>query len=176
MNHPDEYKIAFTGLIQGEHQFRFEVGDAFFAEEEDAEILGAKVDVEVTLLREERMMDLHFGIRGRVKVDCDRCNEPMEVELEGTERLIIKLGERYYEESEDVQIIPESAHQVDLAPFLYEYIHLLLPARRVHPDDGQEGNRCNPDVLKKLEELHVHPAGDPRWDALKQLKEKDKDN
>ncbi len=175
MNHPDPYKIAFAGLSQGTHDFRFEIGDSFFAEVEDAEIQGGDVAVEVTLMKEERMMDLHFAIRGEVKVPCDRCNELMEVAVEGSERLILKLGDRYYEESEDVQVIPESAHQVDLGPFLYEYIHLLMPIRRVHPEDEDGRSQCDPEVLHKLGELSGHTAGDPRWEALKVLKNRDKE-
>jgi uncharacterized metal-binding protein YceD (DUF177 family) len=69
-----------------------------------------------------------------------------------------------------VQVIPDTAHEIDLAPFLYEYIHLLLPVRRVHPDERNGQSGCNPEVLKKLEELAPHPHLDPRWETLNRLK------
>lgn len=170
MNRQDDYKIPFTGLKPGSHSFTFEVGDRFFEQIHDAEITAGKVTVEVTLVKEERMMDLHLEISGAVRVSCDRCNEPVEIAVKGPERLIVKLGDRYEEESEDVQVIPDTQHEIDLAPFLYEYIHLLLPVKKVHPDDRNGKSGCNPEVLKKLEELAPHPHQDPRWEALNRLK------
>ncbi len=144
----------------------------FFEQVEDTEIQGGSVSVAVVMAREERMLDLHFTIAGKVTVLCDRCNEPVEVEVNGKERLIVKLGDRYFEESEDVQVIPDTAHQVELSPFIYEYIHLLMPVRRVHPDDEQGNSRCNPEVIKKLNELGERHMQDPRWEVLTQLKKK----
>jgi uncharacterized protein len=174
VNHPDQYQIAFSGLNPGTHTFDFQVGDKFFEQVEDADIAGGKVSVRVTMAREERMMDLHLEIGGMVKVPCDRCNELMDVEVSGNERLIVKLGDHYYEESEDVQVIPDTAHQFDLSPFLYEYIHLLLPIRRVHAEDEKGNSQCDPLILKKLKELSEHHMQDPRWEALGQLKNKNR--
>jgi uncharacterized metal-binding protein YceD (DUF177 family) len=168
----DQYQIAFTGLASGMHEFDFLIGDKFFEQVEDAEITAGEVAVKVTMAREERMMDLHLKIEGTVKVSCDRCNEPVDVEVAGNERLIVKLGSHYHEESEDVQVIPDTSHHFDLGPFLYEYIHLLLPIRRVHPEDENGNSQCNPEVLKKLKELSERHMQDPRWEALNQLKKK----
>ena len=174
VNHPDQYQIAFSGLSPGTHKFDFKIGNKFFEQVEDAEITGGNVSVMITMAKEERLMDLHLEIIGKVRVPCDRCNEMMDVEVNGSERLIIKLGDHYYEESEDVQVIPDTAHQFDLSPFIYEYIHLLLPIRRVHPDDEKGKSQCDPEILKKLKELNEHHIQDPRWEALNQLKNKNK--
>ena len=172
VNHPDQYQIAFSGLNSGTHQFEFQIGNAFFEQVKDSEIMGGEVSVVITMVKEERMMDLHLAINGKVIVTCDRCIEPLEMEVEGNERLIVKLGDHYFEESEDVQVIPDTAHQFDLGPFMYEYIHLLLPIRRVHPEDGKGNNHCDPEILGKLKELSERHIPDPRWEALKQLKNK----
>jgi len=174
VNYPDQYQIAFSGLTSGTHLFDFKVGDKFFELVRDTEIMGGRVMVAVTMVKEERMMDLHLAINGKVKVRCDRCNEPLEIGVEGNERLILKLGDRYEEVSEDVQVIPESAHQFDLGPFLYEYIHLLLPVRRIHPEDENGNSLCDPVIIKKLKELSENHAPDPRWEALNELKKKSK--
>jgi uncharacterized metal-binding protein YceD (DUF177 family) len=173
VNQADQYQIAFSGLNPGMHQFDFQIGDTFFELVDDAEITGGDVTVNVMMAREERMMDLHLEISGKVRVACDRCNELIEVDVNGSERLIIKLGDHYYEESEDVQVIPDTAHQFDLSPFLYEYIHLLLPIRRVHPEDKKGNSQCNPDVILKLKELSERHIQDPRWEVLNQLKKKE---
>jgi uncharacterized metal-binding protein YceD (DUF177 family) len=61
-----------------------------------------------------------------------------------------------------------------MSPFLYEYIHLLLPIRRVHPEDDQGNSRCDPEIIRKLKELSESHMPDPRWEALNQLKKKNK--
>lgn len=170
VNHTDQYQIAFSGLTSGTHKFDFQIGDSFFEQVHDTEISGGTVRVIVTMAKEERMMDLHLEISGKVRVHCDRCNELTDVEVNGNERLILKLGDHYFEESEDVQVIPETAHQFDLGPFLYEYIHLLLPVRKIHPDDDHGNSGCDPEIIKKLKELSESHAPDPRWEALNQLK------
>jgi uncharacterized metal-binding protein YceD (DUF177 family) len=172
LNHADQYQIAFSGLHPGTHTFDFQIGDTFFEQVKDAEITGGDVSVIVTMVKEERMMDLHLAISGKVSVACDRCNELMDVEVNGHERLIVKLGDHYYEESEDVQVIPDTSHQFDLSPFLYEYIHLLLPIRRVHPEDESGKSECDPEIIKKLKELSERHIQDPRWEVLNQLKKK----
>jgi uncharacterized metal-binding protein YceD (DUF177 family) len=169
VDYPATYTIAFNGLKPGTHNFDFQVGLKFFEQVEDDEIKDGNVAIAVTMVKEERMMDFHFSISGSVVVSCDRCTDPVEVEVQGEERLIVKLGEKYMEESEDVQIIPESSHQVDLSSFIYEYIHLLLPARRIHPDDDAGNSLCNPEVIQKLKELSERHEPDPRWEALKKL-------
>jgi uncharacterized metal-binding protein YceD (DUF177 family) len=174
VNNPDQYQIAFSGLNSGTHQFDFIIGNSFFEQVKDTEITGGSVSVVITMAKDERMMDLHLAIEGKVSVACDRCNEQMEMDVKGNERLIIKLGDRYYEESDDVQVIPDTAHQFDMSPFLYEYIHLLLPIRRVHPEDDQGNSRCDPEIIRKLKELSESHMPDPRWEALNQLKKKNK--
>jgi len=171
VNKADQYQVAFSGLNPGSHIFDFEIGDAFFEDIQDAEISGGAVAVQVVMVKEERMMDLHLTISGVVKVPCDRCNELMDLAISGNERLIVKLGEDFFEESEDIQVIPETSHQFDLAPFLYEYIHLLMPVRRVHPEEGEGENHCDPEVIKRLSELSEHHNPDPRWEVLNRLKE-----
>jgi uncharacterized protein len=172
VNSQDKYCIPFKGLKPGVHPFDFEVGDTFFDLFPESQIHKGAVSVHVKFEKEERMLVLNFTLEGIAVVPCDRCNEPMQVKISGTERLIMKFGEEYQEQSDEVLIIPEMSHQVDLAPFIYEYIHLLLPMRKVHGEDAAEGSTCDPEVIKKLEELNRKASTDPRWEALSKLKEK----
>lgn len=170
---PDQYRIVFSGLKAGAHRFDFHVDQAFFENNGDDLITDGDLEVAVNLVKEERMMDIRFSFSGFVIVACDRCNEPVSIKIAGDERLIVKLGEQYLEESEDVQIIPETDHHFDISPFLYEYIHLMLPMKKVHPDDENGDSTCNPDVLKKLQELSPDHTPDPRWEVLRKLKKED---
>jgi uncharacterized protein len=168
----EQFVIPFGGLKPGHHQFDFDIDGAFFEKFESSEIHDGKIRISVDLEKEERMMVLNFTISGNVTMPCDRCNVPFDLPVSGHEMLILKLGDHFEEESETVVLIPEAERKINISNYIYEYTHLLLPARRVHPDDENGNSSCDPEVLKKLESFSAGPVPDGRWDALKQLKTK----
>jgi uncharacterized protein len=156
----------------GMHHIDLEAGPEFFEAFEGSQIKNGLVRVFLDLEKQERMLVLAFRFQGQVETPCDRCNEPLECPVEGNARLIVKFGAAYEEQSDEIQIIPETSTRLDVSPFVYEYIQLLLPARRVHPDNERGESTCSRAVLKKLEELSSTDREDPRWDVLKKLKDR----
>ena len=169
MNRLKEYHIQFVALELGNHRFEFEANDAFFEHFEFSQIQHGKVKVTVELEKMERMMVFNINLHGKVLVTCDRCTNEFYYELSDNQKLIVKLGNEYMEESEDVVVIPDSEYKFDLSPYVYEFIHLALPARLLHPDDEDGNSTCDPDMLKRLQKLAPTEAIDPRWEALKNL-------
>ena len=86
--------------------------------------------------------------------------------------MIVKFGEKTYEETDEILIIPETDHQIDLSHYVYEYINLLLPVKRIHQEDKNGNSTCNPEVIKKLKDLENQNSTDLRWNELKKLKKK----
>jgi uncharacterized metal-binding protein YceD (DUF177 family) len=155
VNRLKEYSIPFVGLEPGNHQFEFEVNDSFFEHFEFSQIQHAQIHVTVVLEKMERMMVFTIGIKGEALVTCDRCTGEFNFPVSDTQRLIVKLGAEY---------------KFDLSTYIYEFIHLALPVRLLHPDDDNGNSTCDPDMLRILETLA--PAADtfdPRWEALKRL-------
>lgn len=172
MNYMKQFMISFSGLSLGKHDYEFEVGDAFFESLEFSEIRKGNVHVDMTLEKTTVMLLLNFSIKGEVTVTCDRCADEFEMPVSGENRLIVKFGSVPMEETEDIIVIPEGEHEIDVSQFIYEYIILALPLQRIHPDDEEGNSLCDPEVLKKLEEISVRQQSeetDPRWDALKGL-------
>jgi uncharacterized metal-binding protein YceD (DUF177 family) len=165
----DQFVIPFSGLKAGNYQFDFDIEDKFFEYFDQSEISQASIRVVVLMERQLRMLVFHFAISGTVKVPCDRCTVEFDLPIEGEEQLIVKFGEERGEESEDIFIITEKEHSIDLSPFLYDYINLLVPFRRVHGEDENGKSLCDPDVTKYITEEEPEQT-DPRWDALKRLK------
>jgi uncharacterized metal-binding protein YceD (DUF177 family) len=167
-----EFEIPFLGLKEGIHEYAFDLGAEFFESFEYSEVKQGKVHVDVSMERHERMLVFNFSIRGIVELPCDRCLAPMELKIEGDERLIVKFGQEWMEESEEVMIMPETESRIDISSFIYEYIMLMLPYKRVHPDPEESGeDLCDQDVVEKLEQ-HKESVIDPRWAALEALKNK----
>jgi uncharacterized metal-binding protein YceD (DUF177 family) len=171
MNYMKEFLISFSGLSLGKHEYEFEIKDKFFESLEYSELKKGSVHVDMTLEKHSVMLVLNFSFKGEVTVMCDRCADDFEIPVEGENKLIIKFGPEPGEESEDIIVIGEGEHEIDVSQFIYEYIILALPLQRVHGDDAEGVSLCDPEVLKKLAEISVkHETGtDPRWDALKGL-------
>jgi uncharacterized metal-binding protein YceD (DUF177 family) len=165
-----EFEIPFLGLKEGVHDYAFDIDAAFFESFEYSEVKQGDVHVDVSLERQERMLIFNFSINGAVELPCDRCLAPMQLEVKGDERLIVKYGQEWGEESEEVIIMPETESRIDISGFIYEYIMLMLPFKRVHPEDSDE-RMCDVSMLEKLDQ-HSDTGSDPRWDALKDLKDK----
>jgi len=172
VNYLDQFLIPVIGIKLGTSFYDFKIDDTFFDQFEYSEIKIGNVDVHVVMEKEEKLMHFHFTLRGSVRVPCDRCYEPIDQEISGEEDLIVKFGADFHEESETVQIIPEGENQFNVSQFLYEYVHLLLPIRRVHPEDENGVSACDPEVIKRIEELEKPSEPDPRWEILNKLKTK----
>lgn len=170
LNYFREFLLPIGGLPVGTQPYSFDIGREFFALTEASEIIDGQVKVALELSKQEGMIALNFVIAGEVIVACDRCLDDCAQHIEGEYKLILKYGDHFEEESDEVLIIPLEQHQFDISRLLYEYIVLLMPMKRVHPDDAQGHPTCNKEVLKRLEEHRAPAEPDPRWEVLKQIK------
>lgn len=162
-----EFIIPFAGLKEGTHDYAFEIDETFFESFEYSEVSRGKVHAGVSMERQERMLIFNFDMRGELEVPCDRCLAPLAIPVKGSERLIVKFGQEWMEESDEILIIPDTESRIDISSFIYEYLMLLMPLRRVHPEG--EG-MCDPAVTEKLRQYSSGET-DPRWDALKKIRQ-----
>jgi uncharacterized metal-binding protein YceD (DUF177 family) len=92
--------------------------------------------------------------------------------IEFATKLFVKFGETNEEQTDEIIVLSFSEHEFDLKQYLYEYILLSLPYRKVHPNDKKGKSLCNKEMLKKLNEYVIRGDDqtiDPRWDNLKNL-------
>ena len=168
-----EFTIKFVGLKAGGHYFEYEIEKSFFEHFEYNEFNDADVKAEVSLTKKPTLLELNFKASGTVNVNCDLTNEPFDQEISNAFDLVVKFGDEYNDENEEILIIPHSEYEINIAQYLYELIALSVPPKRVHP--GVIDGTLKSEILEKLEELQ--PKGDtnsneetdPRWDSLKKL-------
>ena len=138
---------------------------------QESEIIGGNVDVIVTVKKASFSYELAFNIKGEVVVLCDRCLDSLKVVLDVTPFLVVKMGESYQEVNEELVVIPEKEGVINIAWYLYEYMVLALPMQRVH-----KKGKCNKDMEQTLASYSLlkdkakQEDIDPRWEALKKLK------
>ncbi|HFB61802.1 MAG TPA: DUF177 domain-containing protein [Bacteroidetes bacterium] len=161
--------IPVKGLGLGNHHYDFVVDDAFFEQYPEAELHHGKLNLMLDIEKESRLITMQFHFDGSLHLACDRCLEVYEQPLQGDFRLIVKYGEKEEEISEELMTIPFDTSWFDVAPYVYEFIRLMIPIKRVHPDDENGNPACNAAMLEKLE-VYGEQQPDPRWNALKELK------
>ena len=170
-----EYVIQFVGLSIGTHLFDYTITDKFFENLDYSEIKQGNLQIKLALLKQSNMMVLQFEIKGKVKAICDRCTEQFDLPIEGSYKLIVKVGGNDTgNENDDIITIAANEHELDLSQCLYEYITLSVPIKRIHPDNSKGQTTCNKKILKELNDYLIeneekHPS-DPRWDELRKIK------
>ena len=188
-----EFIIPFIGLKVGFHDFNFEIHDAFFEEVEYSIIHKGNVTVSLTLEKKETMLIGEFQIGGTVSASCDRCNDPLDVPVKGTFRLVFKFDNETSDDESLIVLHPD-AYELDVRDNIYELITVSLPARLTHPM-----GECNEEMIELLKKYSGQPESveedfdddddwddedweedddddgddddpvDPRWSALKNL-------
>ncbi|WP_079736608.1 YceD family protein [Salegentibacter salegens] len=169
------YTIPFVGLKLGKHQFEYEIDNEFFEHFEYDDLNSANVKIDLLLEKKTTMMELTFEASGAVNVNCDITNEPYNQPIDGSLFLVVKFGDEFNDENEDLLVLPHGEFEVNIQQYIYELIVLSIPLKRVHP--GVEDGTLESDVLDKLEELSINNNEnkndedeiDPRWDKLKNL-------
>ncbi|APG60765.1 YceD family protein [Christiangramia salexigens] len=169
-----EFTIPFKGLKLGKHQFEYELDNKFFAHFEYDEFNSADVKIDLLFEKKSTMMELTFKAAGSVNVNCDLTNEPYDQPIDSELFLVIKFGDEFNNEDEDLLILPHGEYEVNIQQYIYELVVLSVPLKRIHP--GVEDGTLESEVLDKLEELSLKNQKkkneddiDPRWDKLKNL-------
>ncbi|MBB4034550.1 uncharacterized metal-binding protein YceD (DUF177 family) [Dysgonomonas hofstadii] len=180
------YNIPLRGLSEGKHEFLYDLDNKFFALIDDgsADVKRGNLKVVVSLKKTSVTFELNFDIKGMVHVPCDRCLDDITMDVDTQNKLIVKFGKEYSEESDEIVIIPEADGEINIAWFLYEFIALSLPTKKVHPP-----GTCNKMMSSKLNKHRAKSSddddsdddyddveteddsslSDSRWDGLKDV-------
>jgi uncharacterized metal-binding protein YceD (DUF177 family) len=169
-----EYIIQFGGLPVGIHEFEFDITGAFFKNIENSEISEADIKVDATLTKQNNLLQMHFSIGGTVGIDCDRCLKGFGFPIEAEEDLVIKHG-RPEESTDEILVIPEGQDEFDVSHYIYEYIMLALPARRVPCEIDSQQYPCDQETLARLNQLARETEAketkdNPLWEELNKIK------
>ena len=128
--------IDLSRLPIGTHSFDIQLNDDFFASLEKSEILRGEVVGKVTLNLREEDYQLNIAVHGTVFVVCDRCLDPMPLEIDDEQEI-------FSEDEEDEEIVhrKSSNRTLDLSWLTYEIVSVNIPLVHCHPEGG-----CNPQM------------------------------
>jgi len=158
------------------------VDESFFNLDEQIEVRRADVDVTLEVTRKsENTFRLEISCKGTVTIPCDRCLDDLDLPVDLDYRLNVEqMGTELDDSNDELLIVPAEWRELDTAPLVRDTVLLALPMTRCHENEDD----CNPEMLNVLDSHRVEavPDGDdqpqsettgtdPRWEALKKLKE-----
>ncbi|HRD58127.1 MAG TPA: DUF177 domain-containing protein [Ferruginibacter sp.] len=172
------FEIAFVGLKPGLHEFGYELDDKFFAEKGVTDVSNIKANVKLVLEKNTGFMRLTFEVGGNADVNCDRCGNPLTMDLWDEFRMLVKLVDtpdemNEQEEDPDVFYISRTESHLDVSDWLYEFVLLSVPMQRMCGEDEKGNSKCNKEVLEKLKQMEARNAennSNNLWKGLDKFK------
>lgn len=187
------FKLPLKGLGVGTHDFEYHLDKQFFVNMESSDVRDADLNVRLVVKYNGDFYDLDFMIEGDVTLICDRCLDDLHFPISTSYHIVVKYGEDYNDDSDEVLEIPYSDSTLNVAYMLYDTVELAIPIKHVHPLG--KCNRQMSALLKKhratandedaelenelIDEMDSMPDStdetptDPRWDALRKLSDDD---
>jgi uncharacterized metal-binding protein YceD (DUF177 family) len=169
-----EYIINFGNLKLGKHEFEFDIDEKFFSEFEYSLVKSGQLKVILTLEKQtETFFTLYFDLNGFIDLECDRCLDTFQFPVSSHHRILVKLDAKESGSNDELVFLGPEDYQIDVSPYIYEFINLSLPLRRVCEEVGK---KCNPEMLAYLHKVNdkkedEDEIADPRWKALKNIKD-----
>lgn len=184
------YKLPLKSLSVGQHKFEYHLDKQFFVNMESADVHDADLNVALTVDYNGDFYVLDFDIKGEVVLICDRCLDDLHFPIEAQYHIVVKYGEEYNDDSDEVLEIPESDNYLNVAYMIYDTVVLAIPIKHVHPlgkcnkqmsamlkkhratvsgEDAELENALIDEIDNIDAQSDIDAPSDPRWDALKKL-------
>lgn len=171
----NKYVIQFGGLPVGSHIFEMEITDKFFAGLENSEIQKADIRAEIEVVKQNNVLTLNFHLEGSVDVPCDRCGVERPLPIDIRETVVVKHGNPE-ESTDEIVVLSHGETEVDVSHYLYEFVVLALPIKRV-PCEEDDSIECDFEALEKLNAIETEEEKEDRsedvnpvWEKLKNIK------
>lgn len=184
MNTLEKYDIPFVGLKLGLHIFTYQVDGELLSLVEESPISECDIAVQLEFVKRESVFELGFNLSGTVDSDCDRCNDTLKLSIEDRFKVLIKFKSPRFNQNEnddpDIIFIERNETHLNVGNLIYEFLILSMPMYKIHEEDENGNSTCNPAIMQWLEgdieednnEEAENEISDPRWEALRKLKEK----
>ena len=185
------FKLPLKTLGQGTHSFEYHLDKQFFVNMENSDIRGADLGVALNVVYNGEYYTLDFHISGELTLICDRCLDDLQFPIDTNYHIVVKYGEDYNDDSDEVLEIPYTDASLNVAYMIYDTVVLTIPIKHVHPlgkcnrqmsailkkhraTDGDEDADLENDLIDEIDNIDAaepaaEPATDPRWDALRHL-------
>jgi uncharacterized metal-binding protein YceD (DUF177 family) len=175
------YSINIVGLSNKQHHFQYEFGSEFFREYGSDLVSEGSFGVDLLLDKHETFLEAEFKIKGTARLICDRSLEPFDYPIESTRKIVFKYGDKDEEVTDEIIIIHRETATLELGQYIYEFIALAIPLKKLHPkfrdEDQDEDDLSTGKIVYSSDPEEDNGKNgddgediDPRWNILKKLK------
>jgi len=165
------FSIDIAGLGNKVHDFEFEINQSFFDHYGKELVESGSLHAKVHLDKRETMIEARFNINGTIQLICDRSLDPYEQVINVEKMMVFKYGHQEMELSDEIVLITRETAQLDLGQYIYEFVALEVPIKKLHPRFEKEESNTEDGLIYSSENKEEEEnTTDPRWDALKKLK------
>lgn len=169
--------VNIISLSQKVHHFDFLLKDDFFVARNNQLFSKGDFKAAVTFDKHETFIEALFNIDGSAELICDRSLEVFDFPINLREKIIFKYGEEEGELSEEIVVITRDRVNIDVGQYLFEFITLAIPMKRLHPRFLEEGDDEDEESEGRMvytsgssdEETDPEEPMDPRWEQLKKV-------
>jgi uncharacterized protein len=181
----EEFDIQFVGLQNECYTFEYYLNSSFLRNFEYApldECNDCDLHVKLLFTKKTNLFTLDFFIDGTVNLNCDRCLVAADLPVNTKFQVFVKTVGIVPERADrdlDIVYISTDDTGLNVAQLIYEFVVLSLPVKRIPCITLKDKTLCDQVVLGKWQQLNVAEESskatktpDPRWDALKDLKNK----
>ncbi|GAB3797757.1 DUF177 domain-containing protein [Spirosoma humi] len=178
MNTLRAYDINIVGLDNKRYEYDFTSDSSFFAALDQELIKTGNVETHVVLEKSETMIRLDFHIVGTVEQTCDRSLDEYDEPVDTRQTMLLKFGDHNEELSDEIELIERNTATINVARYIFEFLSLSLPMKRLHPRFRDEDDQDDEQEVKLIysssdeandDEANGQPEIDPRWAALRKL-------
>ena len=184
MKELQKYDLDIYKISDKQHVYSFESDDSFFSLFEQGLLNKGQFQTRLILDKSPTMLVLQFQIDGWVELICDRSLEPFQHPIQINQQLILKYGEENKELTDEIEIITRDIQRINVGHYIFEFIGLSLPMKKLHPSlkeepaevETEDGilvyrSESSPDAEETETAPDEEAKIDPRWQALRKLKE-----
>ncbi|MDF9800313.1 uncharacterized protein OKW21_005576 [Catalinimonas alkaloidigena] len=172
------FDIDIYKLANKEYKYQYQIDKSFFDHFENSLVKKGELNVEVTLDKQENLITTFFNIRGTIELECDRSLEKFDYPVEIQEKILYQYGEEEQELTDEIVIITNNTQKINVSQYIYEFIGLSVPMRKIHPKYAEEDNPLvDGEIIfssstqdEKKSDEESNNSVDPRWNALKNLR------
>ena len=138
--------INLAHVAEAAKRLDIELTDRFFADLEQEEISGGDIHAEIFVRATAGdIYNVQVKVKGDVIVACDRCLDPLQIEVEASDTLKVKDADPEDCDADDMLYLEANNPCYDFSWQVYEIIETSLPMQRVHPE-----GECNKDMVSYI--------------------------
>ena len=188
------FKLPLKSLGVGTHEFEYHLDKQFFVNMESSDIHDADLNVALTVQYNGDIYNLDFHITGEVVLICDRCLDDLRFPIDATYHIVVKYGEDYNDDNDEVLEIPETDNTLNVAYMIKDTVELAIPIKHGHPlgkcnrqmsamlkkhraTSGDDDAELENELIDEIDNIDAQSSAagnsDPRWDALRKLSDDD---